>query len=83
MEWFLYHKDLRHERVKTLFSHHIVKVCFYRAELPFFFFLSRFSFTNFMIHRTTGEGGGYLFIYFLPLPLHRHLDIGQVIVAET
>ena len=31
-----------------------------------FFFLSWFSFTN--IHRTAGEGGGYIFHSFLPLP---------------
>ena len=39
-----------------------------KAELAELSFLSGFSFTNIMIHRTAGKGGGYLFISFLPLP---------------
>ena len=48
-----------------------------------FFYLGFLSRT-FMIHRTTGEGGGYLFNSSLPLPpLHRILDISRVIPAES
>ena len=42
MEWFLHEKDLRQERVKTFFTHHTLKVCFYilysRISFLFFFF---------------------------------------------
>ena len=51
----IWYRDLRHEVVK-------------QNSLSFFFclgFLSRI----FTIHRTAAEGGGYLFISFLPLPL--------------
>ena len=27
MNWFLYDKDIRHERIKPLFTHHTPKVC--------------------------------------------------------
>ena len=33
-----------------------------------FFFLFGISFTNILIHRTAGKGGGYLFNSSLPLP---------------
>ena len=41
-----------------------------KAELDFFvfFFYQSFFFTNIMIHRVTGEGGGYLINSSLPLP---------------
>ena len=46
------------------------RIClYYRESLDVkkkFFFLSGFSFTN--IHRTAGEGGGYLLDSSLPLP---------------
>ena len=58
-----------------------------KAEITFFgffFFCLGFLSQIFTIHRAAGEGGSYLFIFFLPLhPLHRHLDIGRVIVAES
>ena len=40
-------------------------------------FLSR----TFTIHRTAGEEGGLPLYHFLPL--HKHLDISQVITAES
>ena len=52
----------------------------------FFFFLSVFFFLSrtFTIHRTAGEGGGYLFNSSPPLPpLHRHLDISRAVTAES
>ena len=39
-----------------------------KAEFAFFFYLGFLS-RIFTIHRTAGEGRGYLFIVFLPLPL--------------
>ena len=83
MNWFLYDRDLRHERVKMLFAHHAPKVCSYilLSKISFFFFLSGFSFTNVHIQRTAGKVGGYLLIYHF-LPLHSHLDISRVIAAE-
>ena len=40
MEWFLYDKDIRHERVNTLFTHHTPEVCSYMSwgRISFFFF---------------------------------------------
>ena len=72
MDWFLYDRDLHRERVKTLFTHYTPKVCSYMLESTirlfclFLFYLGFLSWT-FTIHRTAGEGGGYLFISFLPL----------------
>ena len=55
-----------------------------KAELAFFFLLRFFFFTNIMIHRAAGEGES---ISLTPLyhfhPLYRHLDISQVIAAES
>ena len=41
---------------------------FLKDCLPHFFFYLGFLSRTFMIHRTAGEGGGYLFNSFLPLP---------------
>ena len=52
----------------------------------FFFYLGFLS-QPFANHRTAGERGGHFFNFLLPLPLplllHRHLDISQVIIAKT
>ena len=49
----------------------------------FFFYLGFLSWT-FTIHRTAGEGGGYLFDFPYHFhPLHRHLDISGAITAES
>ena len=46
------------------------------------FFLSGLLSRTFTIHRTAGEGGGYLFDSSLPFhPLHSPLDISQAITA--
>ena len=73
MNWFLYDWYLHHDSVKTLFTHHIRKsvlICC-KAEFAFFvvFFCLGFLSKIFTIHMIAGERGGYLFIYFLPLPL--------------
>ena len=48
-----------------------------------FFFLSRFLFMKSTIHKTAGEGGGYLFNSSLHFhPLHRHLGIGWAFTEE-
>ena len=65
---FLYDRDLRRERVMTLFTDHTPKVCSYmlQSRIHFFsiwLFFSRIS----TIHNTGGEGEGYLLISFLPL----------------
>ena len=53
------------------------------ANQLFFFYLGFLSRT-FTIHRTAGEGGGYLYNSCLPLPpLQRHLDISREITAEN
>ena len=31
MDWFLYDTDIRHERYKTLFTHHTPKACSYMS----------------------------------------------------
>ena len=69
MDWFLYDKDIRHERVKMLFTHDTPKVCSHMlwSRISFFFSI-RFFFTNIMIHRAAGEGKSYLFNFSLPLP---------------
>ena len=49
-----------------------------------FFFCLGFLSRAFTIHRTAGEGGGYLFNSSLPLPpAYGHLDISQAITAES
>ena len=50
-----------------------------------FFFYLRFLSGILTIHRTTSEGGGYLSLFFLPLPptSHTHLDITRVIAAKS
>ena len=76
-------KELRHSSLTIL--QNSVLTC-RKAELVcffFVFFLSGFFFMNIMIHRVAGEGGGYLFNSSLPLPFHRHLDISQIIAAES
>ena len=50
-----------------------------------YFFLYVFLSQKFAIHRTTGEGGGYLYItplYFFH-PLHRYLYICRLITGEN
>ena len=48
------------------------------------FFLSGFSFAYIQIHRTAGEGGGYLVNSSLPLPpAYRHVDINRAITTES
>ena len=74
MDWFLYKRDLHHERFKTLFIHiqreSVLTCC--KAQFVFFafwlFFYLAFLSRIFTIHRTVGEEGGYLLISFLPLP---------------
>ena len=46
----------------------------------FLFYLS-FLLQTFTIHRTAGDGGGYLFNS--SLPLQRHLDMSRTIIAEN
>ena len=59
----------------------VEKTCFFNVNVSIWvFFLSR----KFTIHRTSGEGGGYLFNSSLPLPLlHRNLDISRAVTAES
>lgn len=47
-----------------------------------FFYLDFLS-CIFMINRTAEEGGGYLFNFYHFHPFHRHLDISQMITAES
>ena len=50
----------------------------------FFLFYLGFLSQSFPIHRTAGEGGGYLFNSFLPLPpVSQILDISWAITAES
>ena len=68
MNWFLYDRYLHHDSVKTLFTHHIPKVCSYMlwSRICFFccFFLSQFSFKN--IHNShDSRGKGRLSLYIL------------------
>ena len=50
----------------------------------FFFFYLGFLSRTFTIHKTAGEGGGYLFNSSLPLPpAYRLLDISRVITAGS
>ena len=69
MDWFLYNRDLRHERIKMLSTYtkslflHVVKHNFF---LFVFFFYLVFLLLIFTIHRTAGEEGGYLLKSFLP-----------------
>ena len=90
MEGFLYNRDLRHERFKTLFTYieslflHVVKnnVLFFFFFFCFFYlaFLSRI----FKIHRTAGEWEAISLYPFYHLhQLYRHLDISRVITAES
>ena len=72
-DWFLYNRDLRHEKFKTLLSAyteilflHVVKHIL--LFLVFVFFYLAFVLRMFTIHKTVVEWGGYLLISFLPLP---------------
>ena len=58
-KWTGFCRDLRHERFKALFIH-----IHRESNLLVLAFVSRI----FKIHRTAGEGAGYLLISFLPLP---------------
>ena len=87
MDWFLYDRDLFHERVKTLFTHHTPKVCpLYRVvkQNSLFFSICVFSHEN---SRFTGQQGKREAISLYPFyhfhSPHRHLDISRVIDAES
>ena len=92
--WFLFDKDLRHERVKTLFIHHAPKVCFLHVvkQNSFFFYcLFPFFYLALFFHEysrlTRQQVKGkpiswYPFYHFHPLH-RRHLDISKVIAAES
>ena len=45
-------------------------------------FLTGFSFTNMMIHRTAGKGWVSLYPFYHFYLLQKHLDISQVVAAE-
>ena len=62
------HKFKLETQVKTLT--HIVdeKHVAIKDAITIFFFYLGFLSRTFTIHRTAGEGGGYLFNSFLPLP---------------
>ena len=54
------------------------------ATRTIFFFYLGFLSRTFTIHKTAGEGGGYLFNSSLPLPpAYRLLDISRVITAGS
>ena len=96
MEWFLHEKDLHQERVKTLFTHHTPKVCFYilysRISFLFFFF---FFFNFFSIYlgflsriswfagQQSKEKAILLYTLYHFRWLHRYSDISQVSAAES
>ena len=46
-------------------------------------FLAGFSFTNMMIHRTAGKGSVSLYPFHHFYLLQKHLDINQVVAAES
>ena len=83
MGWFLYDRDLRHELRRP--SSIILQNSVLRAvkqNLPFvfcFFFYLGFLSQIFTIHRTAREGGSYLFIFFLPLPLASQTLAGSLL----
>ena len=82
MNWFLYDKDIHHERVKMLFTHHNPKVCFltYRkvglASFLFFFYQGIF-FTNIMSQKVAEKGGGYFFNSLLHNFIQQSLNSGS------
>ena len=47
------------------------------------FFLSGFLSQTFTIHKTAGEGEGYLYNSCLPLLLCRHLEVSRAITVEN
>ena len=89
MNWFLYDKDIRHERVKTLFTHHTPKVCSYMPQsricfFCFFFLLGLFfhEYHDSQISRGRGRLFFLILLYHFN-PLYRKLKISQVITAES
>ena len=74
--------------IAKILSRFIPKMSFdsHATTILFIFYLGFLSRT-FTIHRTAGEGGGYLFNSLTPLyhfhPLHRHLDISWAITAGS
>ena len=88
MDWFLYDKDIRHESVKMLFTHHTPKICSYMSwsRISFIFvffyqgFFSRISW--FTGQQGNGEAISLTSLYHFHL-LYRHLDISQIIAAES
>ena len=87
---FLYDKEIRHERVKALFTHHTPKVCSYMSLCRISFFFFSFFFIRFFFSRIswfTGQQWKGEAISLTPLyhfqPFHRQLDISQVIAAES
>ena len=88
MYWFLYDKHLHYQRIKTLFSHHTLKVCSYmlQSRICFFVFFSVWvSFHEYS--RFTGQQGKGETISLYPFyhfhSLHGHLDISWVIAAGS
>ena len=66
--WFLYNRDLRHERFKTVFIYEHVLFCF-------FFYL---IFLSWIFTREIS-----LYPFYHLHPLHRHLDISLVVATES
>ena len=89
MDWFVYKRDLRYERFKTLFTHihRDSGLTFCKAWFAFFcFFVFYLGFLSpiFMIHRTADEWRGFsLYPVYHFHPLHRQLDINWVIATES
>ena len=85
MDWFLYNRDLRHERFKTLFIHiHRESVLTCCKAYFWFVFLYLFfqEYLRFTGQQVKGEAIS-LFPFYQFQPLHRHLDISWVIVVES
>ena len=86
MDWFLYDRDLRHERVKTLFTHHTLKVCFYMSQSRISFFFSIWVFfheySRFKGQQVKGKAFSLYPFYHFHL-FHRHLDIYRVIATGS
>ena len=89
MEWFLYDKDIRHEKlIRSSFIILTSKVCSYMSlsRISFFCLFSiRFFFHKYHDSQDS-RGKGRLLLFWSSLyhfyPLYRHLDISQVIAAK-
>ena len=88
MDWFLYNRDLCHERVKMLFIHHTPKVCSYmlqsiiRFSCFFSIWLSFHKYSQFK-GQQVNEDAISLNPFYHYQPLHRSLEISPVIAAES